>query len=332
MSNPFVDNFNANNMKMENVSIEADDEDLGALQGAVNITENIEKYNLEIGVPKVSFKKFLQKMVCKVAAQLLELTANSVCFGLGISRTMREDWDGTTEYDRFFEAAAEDQQVRQFRQGRNSGWERIKLAHKNIKTTGGEQPVIKVWPGTVTPWSALKAYTKNQIVEPVTPGNYYYICTTAGTSGSVEPTWGVTPDGTTSDGTAVWTCKAWVVGVANTDYVLDAKNGEVYILPGSTFTSKTKVYCKYKAVPAESEVIPLKQTGFLAWEGPVTVTGTDVSSGTARVLDIWRADVKSTGIKTSSNAPWVVGIEINALNDPDHPSNPLGKWREGVIN
>lgn len=33
-----------------------------------------------------------------------------------------------------------------------------------------------------------------------------YVCTTPGTTGSTEPTWNSTIGGTTSDGTAVWTC------------------------------------------------------------------------------------------------------------------------------
>ena len=50
------------------------------------------------------------------------------------------------------------------------------------------------------------AYTLGQFVLPATPNNYVYVCTTAGTSDSSAPTFGTTVGGTTTDGTAVWTC------------------------------------------------------------------------------------------------------------------------------
>ena len=51
-------------------------------------------------------------------------------------------------------------------------------------------------------WAAATAYALNTVIAP---GNgYTYICTTAGTSGSTEPTW-PTSEGTVNDGAAVWT-------------------------------------------------------------------------------------------------------------------------------
>lgn len=47
---------------------------------------------------------------------------------------------------------------------------------------------------------ALNAYTV-----PATLNGRLYKCTTAGTTGSGEPTWPVTAGGTVTDGTAVWT-------------------------------------------------------------------------------------------------------------------------------
>jgi len=57
-------------------------------------------------------------------------------------------------------------------------------------------------------WEASTAYAKGQMVAPTTQNGYRYECTTAGTSGATEPTWGTTASGTTEDGTAVWTCRA----------------------------------------------------------------------------------------------------------------------------
>lgn len=49
------------------------------------------------------------------------------------------------------------------------------------------------------------AVSLNDTVIPATPNGRLYKCTTAGTTGSGEPTWSTTNGGTTSDGTAVWT-------------------------------------------------------------------------------------------------------------------------------
>lgn len=55
-------------------------------------------------------------------------------------------------------------------------------------------------------WKASTAYSLGALVEPTTPNTYKYVCTTAGTSDSSEPTWPTTPLGSTvTDGTAVWT-------------------------------------------------------------------------------------------------------------------------------
>ena len=62
-------------------------------------------------------------------------------------------------------------------------------------------------------WEASTAYTARltadagvgDVVSPTTENGYFYQCSTAGTSDSSEPTWSTTIDGTTNDGTAVWT-------------------------------------------------------------------------------------------------------------------------------
>lgn len=54
-------------------------------------------------------------------------------------------------------------------------------------------------------WSASTAYALNDYVVPTTGNGRLYKCTTAGTSGASEPTWGTTKGGTTTSGTAVFT-------------------------------------------------------------------------------------------------------------------------------
>jgi len=58
-------------------------------------------------------------------------------------------------------------------------------------------------------WVANHAYAVGTLIKPTANQNYFYFCSTAGTSAAVtEPTWGTTIGGTTADGTGalVWTC------------------------------------------------------------------------------------------------------------------------------
>lgn len=57
---------------------------------------------------------------------------------------------------------------------------------------------------TMATWKASTAYSVGTKVKPTTATGYAYECTTAGTSGTTEPTW--PNSGTVADGTLVWTC------------------------------------------------------------------------------------------------------------------------------
>jgi hypothetical protein len=60
-----------------------------------------------------------------------------------------------------------------------------------------------------TAWEATTAYSLGDIVVPTagTENGFRYECTTAGTSGSSQPTWKTTEGETNTDGTVVWTCR-----------------------------------------------------------------------------------------------------------------------------
>ncbi len=59
-------------------------------------------------------------------------------------------------------------------------------------------------------WEADTVYSSGAVIVPTTFNGLAYECTTGGTSDSSEPTFGTTAGGTTSDNTAVWTCRAGI--------------------------------------------------------------------------------------------------------------------------
>jgi len=56
-------------------------------------------------------------------------------------------------------------------------------------------------------WQASTAYSLGALVSPTTYNGHKYECTTAGTSGTTEPTWPTVNGNTVTDGTVVWTCR-----------------------------------------------------------------------------------------------------------------------------
>lgn len=88
--------------------------------------------------------------------------------------------------------------------------------------------------GTSFSWSTYihgsTAVTKNKTCVPTVANGYYYIATTAGTTGTVEPTWPTTINATVTDGSVVWTCKGWnglpyktgIISLVPTPIVLDS--------------------------------------------------------------------------------------------------------------
>ena len=68
-------------------------------------------------------------------------------------------------------------------------------------------------------WEASTAYTLGEIITPTVSNDYWYECTTAGTSDTTEPSpWTTTVDDTEIDSTVTWTCRGLI---SNTSFVLN---------------------------------------------------------------------------------------------------------------
>lgn len=67
-------------------------------------------------------------------------------------------------------------------------------------------------PGLPIPpsWTASTAFSVGSTTVPVPANGYIYECTTAGTTGSSQPTWPITTGATVTDGSVVWTCEGAV--------------------------------------------------------------------------------------------------------------------------
>jgi hypothetical protein len=55
-------------------------------------------------------------------------------------------------------------------------------------------------------WASTTSYTTGQILGPQSPNGFAYVCTTAGTSGTLEPSFPRFARANVTDGSVVWTC------------------------------------------------------------------------------------------------------------------------------
>lgn len=116
-----------------------------------------------------------------------------------------------------------------------------KLAKRKVKASPAPTVVIQAAPSE---WATEHAYVVGDWVEPATPNTYRYRCTTAGTSGVPEPTFGTVIGGTTSDGTVVWTCYSQTF-VENTDFEIDYDKGMIKAITGKSIVEGDVLHVSY---------------------------------------------------------------------------------------
>lgn len=89
-------------------------------------------------------------------------------------------------------------------------------------------------------WRYGSEYDSGDYVRPSLPNGYEYECTTAGQTGSKEPRWPRTVGGTVTDGSAIWTARAF--GTNGTDTISSVSvSGSSGITVGAVATDGTKV-------------------------------------------------------------------------------------------
>jgi hypothetical protein len=102
-----------------------------------------------------------------------------------------------------------------------------KLAKKKVKST----PAVVVEAETPDAWADEEPYV---LTDFVLAGIYRAECTTAGTSGTTEPTWaGKVPGDTVTDGTVTWTIRKLTYDL-DIDYELTTTADITHIIPLST--------------------------------------------------------------------------------------------------
>ena len=118
---------------------------------------------------------------------------------------------------------------------------------------------------TAFPWVASTAYALGDVARPVTGNSHLYQCTTAGTSGSTQPTWPTT-GGTVTDGTAVWTD----LGTAAT----------AALVSGPSIATATGVTVSFGRLQAVQQFTSFKRHHILTSDGGTPSTGADAGAGT----------------------------------------------------
>lgn len=127
-------------------------------------------------------------------------------------------------------------------------------------------------------WSATTAYVAGYNVRPTAANGLKYICTTAGTSGTIQPTWPTNTGGTVSDGAATWTCGG---ADGNTSHLY-----EFFVTGTNALTSITTATSTIAAAAgntAQTLSIRSTSTGFMFsvdGETEVSIANTTSLSGT----------------------------------------------------
>lgn len=185
-------------------------------------------------------------------------------------------------------------------------------------------------------WQSFTHHTTGRMV--MDPNGRLQVCTTSGTTGSMEPEWATGNNKTTADGSAIWTCKGLVTALSWPDFDLEAQADVsfptvVKISPnlgvGDSAAAAPKITCKGVSVTRPTNI---KQTA------PAVVT--DVLPQLAMDLSVTPLiarpgelvtcvlTVQNYGLKPITNAKAVYklppGITIENVFTPDHADAPDG--------
>lgn len=141
-------------------------------------------------------------------------------------------------------------------------------------------------------WAASTIYSSGDRVVPTrgygtaTAKKYVFECTTGGTSGGSEPTWGTTPGGTTSDNTAVWTCRE-ATSEANASRYLDyiynnrATAGDTIYINPTHSESPSGAYALTNTASTAANPIRVVCADFGAEPPTSLATGAAITAGTS---------------------------------------------------
>ena len=140
-------------------------------------------------------------------------------------------------------------------------------------------------------WASETSKEVGDLVVPTTPNGHYYECTTAGDTGTTEPTW--PEDGSTvSDGSAVWTDKGTIALVKDEDFEITARTGMIRAIDAGRLSAGDELSINYD-YPA--------QTGFKI-QGAVQPTikayvfldGKNITNGKDIEMEAWEVQLKPT--------------------------------------
>lgn len=168
------------------------------------------------------------------------------------------------------------------------------------------------------PWAASTAYTTGKVRTPTNANRKgeCYVCTTAGTSGSSEPTWPDSPGATVSDGSVVWTYygveDGWwaIAAIDGTTVTLDTANitnGNYKGYAGTTETVNTykrECFMDTNSTATRSILEP----GTAA--SPITFTGGwDTTAMTAQTGETWIDHMNSSNAALTAAANFYIDID-----------------------
>ena len=106
-------------------------------------------------------------------------------------------------------------------------------------------------------WAAGTEYLLDELVVPITPNGYCYVCINPGVTAAAEPVWASTPGTSVEDGTVIWEARAYDLMLRAGDSMISSWITDTDVVTDNPGTDGNINWIRVTAVPATASSFTL---------------------------------------------------------------------------